>query len=94
MNKFIKTNINNYIYFKPTPLAFEFYRNYISELLQGCLPEVSRELKVNKYGFCKMQIWDCFHIFGEKLGMGKELIMETEVFVECPTPETYTVFDA
>ncbi|QOW46952.1 MULTISPECIES: hypothetical protein [Acinetobacter] len=74
MNKF---NINNYVFFKPTPLAHEIYENYYSSV--GGL-----KLDIDSQGFAKLQLHSFMHIFGEVsfVGMGRNVSEKCEIWIK------------
>lgn len=77
-DRFRDVNLNEYIKVKLTDKGKEIYRNYYHYIDDEDVPK----LNVDEEGYCKFQLWDFMHIFGEHFHMGGGLPCETNVKIQ------------
>lgn len=76
--RFRDVNLNEYIKVKLTDKGKEIYRNYWHYIDDEDVPT----LDTDEEGFCKFQLWEFMHIFGEHFHMGGRLPCETNVKIQ------------
>lgn len=82
---FQKTNINHSIRFKPLPEANKIYHNHHAHYYGAFYqPTKKWDLRVDKDGFCTMQLWCFMEIFGKHFSIGYTTFIETTIYIECP----------
>ena len=85
MNK-VYFNINNYVYVKLTSRGKMEYLKYLNSPLLYLAQEPKynsfeeTNLKPNKDGCYKFQLWNLMHIFGEHMGVGFSNCFETDIY--------------
>lgn len=77
-DRFRDVNLNEYIKVKLTDKGKEIYRNYWNYIDDEYVPK----LNVDEEGYCKFQLWEFMHIFGEHFHMGGGLPCETNVKIQ------------
>lgn len=77
-DRFRDVNLNEYIKVKLTDEGKEIYRNYYHYIDDEHVPT----LDVDEEGFCKFQLWEFMHIFGEHFRMCGSLPCETNVKIQ------------
>jgi hypothetical protein len=84
----IEYNLNDYVYVKLNDLGRKVHRDNHSKFLSDDLMNrLYREPVVDENGYCKFQMWDFMHIFGEHTCMGCPSCFDTmSVMIE---PVTY-----
>ena len=82
MKKFIETNLNNKVKFKPTNFGKEIYKKHHQEKhLDGF---IIKDLEINENGYAELQLHEFMNIYGSYLVIwAKELPCESNIiFVE------------
>lgn len=77
-DRFRDVNINEYIKVKLTDKGKEIYRNYYHDIDDEHVPT----LDIDEEGYCKFQLWEFMHIFGEHFRMVGGLPCETNVKIQ------------
>jgi hypothetical protein len=77
-DRFRDVNLNEYIKVKLTDKGKEIYRNHYHDIDDEYVPT----LDTDEEGYCKFQLWEFMHIFGEHFYMGGGLPCETNVKIQ------------
>lgn len=77
-----KTNLNNYIHFKPRELGVKIFEEYSADTKEKF--GLEQELIVDESGWAKLQMWEFMNIYGNKLRHKDSMhtTVEMEVMVE------------
>lgn len=85
MDKMVKFNLNNYVYFKLTEHGLDKLKKDHECLNSWCNGKLGdfKELKEDENGFVKMQAWRFMSHFGELMGNGlNSPVKECEIYFE------------
>jgi hypothetical protein len=83
--KFIKINMNSYVYVKFTERGLAILKTEHENIRRLC-PSIGKweQPEVDLGGYSRVQLWGLFEKFGPHINIGLNIPFETDIYFEAP----------